>query len=81
MVNTKKLYKVIDNDGFNTLSWTHTYPATLDDISQAMHNHHKVYGKGLAVSRLAYLPSYGAPKLVDLLNVYNLKLEEVKETK
>ena len=75
----KKLYKVIDQDGFGTLEWTHKFPATLDDISQAVHKHHQVYGKGMATNRLAYLPTWGAPKLTDLLSVYNLKLEEVKE--
>ena len=74
----ERLYKVIDNEGFDTLSWTHTYPTTLDDIAQALHKHHQVYGKGLASSRVAFLPSYGPPTLTDLLNVYNLKIEEVK---
>ena len=77
-----QLYKVIDNDGLNTLSWTVKYPTTLGDIVTALRNHHKVYGKSLSTARSAYIMGSplvsGMPTLEQLLKAYNLTIEEVE---
>lgn len=72
-----KTFKIIDNDGLGTLSWTEKYPTTLDDIAHAMHIHHQVFKNSISISRVGFLPTYGTPKLSHLLNAYNLTLKEV----
>ena len=72
-----KLYKVIDLEGLGTLAWTHTFPTTTSDIAHSLTAYHQLHKNTLATSQTSYLPTWGAaPKLSDLLKVYNLKLEE-----
>lgn len=74
-----KYYKVIDNDNLGTLSSTHTIPATKTDIARLLTSYYNNNKNCIASSRLALLPAWSEPKLSDLLIVFNLTLEEVKE--
>lgn len=82
MTTHETLYRVIDNDGLNTLSWTIKNPTTRGDIVQSLRNHHRVYGKSLSTSRSAYIMASplvsGLPTLEQLLQAYNLTIEEAK---
>lgn len=71
-----KVYKVLDGDNLGTLSWTATTPATKNEIARALTSYHNQYKDSLSTSRSAYLPTWGAPTLSDLLKVYNLTLVE-----
>lgn len=74
-----KYYKVIDNDGLGTLDSTHKIPATKTDIARLLTDYYNSHKNCISSSRAAFLPSWGTPKLSDLLAVFNLELKEVNK--
>ena len=74
-----KYYKVIDNDGLGTFSWTHKHPMTKKEIRRTLIKFYHLDKDILSLSRVAYITTNGGSfKTEELLKVYNLELVMVK---